>query len=43
MRLYSKTETDSQIERKTSGYQKGEGMGEGWDKGMGSRDTNYYL
>ena len=27
----------------TSGYQRGEGRGEGQDKGMGLRDTNYYI
>ena len=29
--------------KQTSGYQSGEGSGEEQDRGMGLRDTNYYV
>ena len=42
-----KTETDSQIQKKTCGYRRGEGKGEGREKGkirgMELTDTNYYI
>ena len=38
----TKTETDSQIQREcTSGYQWAEGKGEGQDRNIVLRDTNY--
>ena len=43
MNDYNKIETDSQIERTTSGYPRGEDRGEGQVRGMGLTDTNYYI
>ena len=40
--VYSKAETDSQIQKKTSGYQSGKGRN-AQDSSMGLRDTNYYI
>ena len=41
MNVYSKTEIATQYRKQTSGYQWGEG--EGYVRGMGLRDTNYYV
>ena len=41
--VYNKTEIDSRYRKKASGYQWGEGSGEGQDRGMGLKDTNYYV
>ena len=43
MNDYNKIETDSQIERTTSGHQWGEERGQGQDRGTGLRGTNYYV
>ena len=38
---HDKTETDSDTDKKTSGYQWGEGRWEGKDRSRGLRDTNF--
>jgi len=38
--VYAK-QTDSLIQKKTSGYQRGEGSGDGKIRGMRLSDTNY--
>ena len=45
MSEYNKTETNSQIQRKTSGYQWGERKGAGQGRGSGRelRGRNYYV
>ena len=43
MNEYTKTEIDSQIQEQTTGYQWGEGSGEGQDRGRGLRDIHYYV
>ena len=42
MNITKKKQTHRQREQ-TSGYQKGEGSGEGQDRGRGLKDTNYYV
>ena len=40
--MYNKTERVTDIENKR-GDQWGEGRGDGWDRGNGLRDTNWYV
>ena len=43
MKVYNKTEMDSQYRKQASGYQWEVGRGNRQDRGMELRDTNYYL
>ena len=43
MTVYAKQKQTHRNGKQTSGYQRGEGRGEGQIRGMGLRDTNYYV
>ena len=43
MNVYAKWKQTHRYRKQTSGYQRGEGSGEGQIRGMGLRDTNYYV
>ena len=43
MNVYAKWKQTHRYRKQTSGYQRGEGRGEGQIRGMGLRDTNYYV
>ena len=39
----TKQKQSDKYRKQASGYQRGEGMGEGQDRGRGLRGTNYYV
>ena len=41
--VYAKQKQTHRYRKQTNGYQRGEGKGEGQIRGMGLRDTNYYI
>ena len=43
MNLYAKQKQTHRYRKKPSGYQRGEGRGEGKIKGMGLSEANYYV